>query len=143
MHDDAVPNGSISVLICDDFEPLRILLARVLEDTPGLYVIGEAEDGVQTIAEALRLQPDVVLLDLSMPVKTGFDALPDIKRVAPNAKVIVLSGFDPTTSLSSEVLARGADSYLEKGVHPDRITATIVSVMSRESERQPQAGSPA
>ena len=139
MDDDAALSGSISVLVCDDVEAIRILLSRVVELGPGLRVVGEAANGEEAIAEAKRLQPDVILLDLSMPIKTGLDALPEIKVVAPNAKVIVMSGFAATTLVAADVLAHGADSYLEKGVHPDVITTTIALVMSGESNRKPRA----
>jgi DNA-binding NarL/FixJ family response regulator len=120
-------SGPIGVLICDDVESVRLLLAVVVRLRPGLHVVGEAENGAQAITEAQRLQPDVILLDMSMPVRTGLDALPQIKRVAPNAKVIVLSGF-AASLVADDVLAHGADRYLEKGVHPDVITATIEEV---------------
>lgn len=143
MGDDAALNGSISVLICDDVEEIRILLGRVVELEPGLRVLGEAADGEQAIAQAERLQPDVILLDLSMPVKTGLDALPEIKAVAPNAKVIVLSGFAATTLVAADVRAHGADRYLEKGVHPDVIVAAISAVASGEAEGHATVVAPA
>ena len=119
--------GSVGVLICDDQESMRALLEIIIELRPGLHVVGEAEDGDQAIAQAQRLQPDVILLDLSMPRRTGLDALPELKRVAPNAKVIVLSGF-ATSMVAADVLALGADRYIEKGVDPDTIAATIEDV---------------
>ena len=120
-------DGSIGVLICDDVESMRVLLGVIVGLRPGLHVAGEAADGEQAITEAARLQPDVVLLDLSMPRRTGLDALPEIKRVAPEAKVIVLSGF-AATILAPDVLALGAARYIEKGVDPDTIAATIEEV---------------
>ena len=100
MNDSAVSeNGDeIGVLICDDVDAMRMLLRVVIELRPGLKVVGEARDGDEAIGEAKRLQPDVILLDLSMPGRTGFDALPEIRQVAPKAKVIVLSGFVASTS---------------------------------------------
>lgn len=120
-------DGSIGVLICDDVESMRVLLGVIVGLRPGLHVAGEAADGEQAITEAARLQPDVVLLDLSMPRRTGLDALPEIKRVAPEAKVIVLSGF-AATMLAPDVLALGAARYIEKGVDPDTIAAMIEEV---------------
>ena len=120
-------DGSIGVLICDDVESMRVLLGVVVGLRPGLHVVGEAADGEQAITEAARLQPDVVLLDLSMPRRTGLEALPEIKRVAPEAKVIVLSGF-AATMVAPDVLALGAARYIEKGVDPDTIAAMIEEV---------------
>jgi DNA-binding NarL/FixJ family response regulator len=119
--------GSIDVLICDDVESMRVLLGVVVGLRPGLRVVGEAADGDQAIREAARLQPDVVVLDLSMPRRSGLDALPEIKRVAPEARIIVLSGF-AAAMLAAEVLALGADRYIEKGADPDTIATMIEEV---------------
>jgi DNA-binding NarL/FixJ family response regulator len=123
------PTGPISVLICDDVEAIRGLLAELIDSHDGLRVAGSAENGEEAIAEAQRLQPDVILLDLSMPVLTGLDALPEIKLAAPRAKVIVLSGF-AAEMIAEDALAHGADRFLEKGAHPDVITATIEEVVA-------------
>ena len=120
-------DGSTGVLICDDVESMRLLLGVIVGLRPGLHVVGEAADGDQAITQAKRLRPDVVLLDLSMPRRTGLDALPEIKRVAPEARIIVLSGF-ATATLATEVLALGADRYIEKGADPDTIAAMIEEV---------------
>ncbi len=121
MPDD---ESSIGVLICDDVEAIRRLLTLIVEFRPGLHVVGEASTGTESIAQAKLLQPDVVLLDLSMPGMTGFDALPEIKLVAPDAKVIVLSGFSAAV-VADDVLAQGADQYIEKGAAPDAIADAI------------------
>jgi DNA-binding NarL/FixJ family response regulator len=124
-------NGSeIAVLICDDVDAMRMLLRVVVDLRPGLRVVGEARDGNQAVEEAKRLQPDVILLDLSMPVRTGFDALPDIRQVAPEAKVIVLTGFVAATT-AAQVLALGAARFLEKGAHPDEIATAIEEVAAK------------
>lgn len=120
-------DGSFGVLICDDVESMRVLLGVIVGLRPGLHVVGEAGDGEEAIAEAKRLQPDVILLDLSMPRRTGLDALPEIKRVAPEAEVIVVSGF-VGSMIAAEILALGAARYIEKGVDPDTIAATIEEV---------------
>jgi DNA-binding NarL/FixJ family response regulator len=127
----ASPNGSeIGVLICDDIDAMRMLLGVLIGLHAGLRVVGEARDGNEAVAEAARLQPDVILLDLSMPRRTGLDALPEIKHVAPAARVIVLSGFLAST-IEADVLALGADRYIEKGVDPDVITTTIQEVAAQ------------
>jgi DNA-binding NarL/FixJ family response regulator len=123
-------NGEIGVLICDDVDAMRWLLGVVIELRAGLCVVGEARDGSEAVAEAARLQLDVILLDLSMPNRTGLDALPEIKQVAPAARVIVLSGFAAST-IEAEVLALGADRFIEKGADPDVIAATIEEVAAQ------------
>jgi DNA-binding NarL/FixJ family response regulator len=134
---------SIGVLICDDVEAMRMLLRVIVElrskDRAGeraLRVVGEARDGYEAISEANRLQPDVILLDLSMPNMTGLDALPVIKQVSPEAKVIVLSGFAAST-VAADVLASGADRYIEKGADPDSIANAIEEVAARAHAAQP------
>jgi DNA-binding NarL/FixJ family response regulator len=111
------------VLLCDDSPQIRELVRIVLE-LEGNEVVSEAENGREAVDEAKRLQPDVVLLDLSMPVMDGLEALPEIKRVAPEARVVVLSGFD-NDRLVSQALALGADLYVAKGGDPDEIVEAV------------------
>lgn len=115
-----------AVLICDDNAAMRVLLTALVDAAPGLRVAGEAGDGDEAVLEATRLQPDVILLDLAMPNRSGLEALPDLRRVAPDARIVVLSGFASAT-VADEVLALGARSYLQKGEDPDTIVATIQS----------------
>lgn len=123
----AAAGSGIGVLICDDVDAMRLLLTSVVESHPGLRVVGEARDGYEAVTEARRLQPDVVLLDLSMPRRTGLDALPELRQVAPAAEVIVLSGFIAST-IEADVLALGAARFIEKGADPDDIIAAIEEV---------------
>lgn len=111
------------VLLCDDSPQIRELVRIVLE-LEGNEVVSEAENGRDAVAEAERLQPDVVLLDLSMPVMDGLEALPEIRRVAPEARIVVLSGFD-NDRLVSQALALGADHYVPKGGDPDEIVDAV------------------
>jgi DNA-binding NarL/FixJ family response regulator len=117
------------VLICDDHEPIRELLAAIVDGGPDMQVVGEAADGNEAIVEAIRLQPDVILLDLAMPNRNGLEALPELRRVAPAAQIIVFSGFANAT-VAEQVLALGAASYLEKGADADTIAATIALALA-------------
>lgn len=117
------------VLICDDNEAIRMLLAEVVGAHPDLRVAGEAADGNEAIVEAIRLQPDVILLDLAMPNRSGLEALPELRRVVPNAQIVVFSGFSSRT-VADHVLELGAASYLEKGADPDAIVATIALALA-------------
>jgi PAS domain S-box-containing protein len=103
------------ILIVDDNEDVRRLV-RIQLETQGHYaVVGEAGDGREGVRLAQELQPDVVLLDLAMPVLDGLEALPMIKAAVENVKVIVLSGFDET-NMRDLAFAAGASKYVEKGV---------------------------
>lgn len=102
------------VLIVDDVADLRMLLRMTLSRDEGFDVVAEAGDGLEAIEQARRYQPDLVLLDLSMPLLDGLEALPRILAVSPNARVVVLSGFDESR-MREPSLAAGAVAYLEKG----------------------------
>ena len=122
-------DAAAGVLICDDNELIRELLGVVVGESPGLRVVGEAADGNEAILEAVRLQPDVILLDLAMPNRNGLDALPELRRLVPDAQIIVFSGFAGEI-VAEQALALGAASYLAKGAHPDTIVATIEQVLA-------------
>ena len=114
----------VRVLICDDYPAMRVLLREIIEVRPGMTAVGEAADGYEAISEAKRLQPDVIVLDLAMPRKTGLGALREIARVAPDAKVIIFSGFS-IASVGSDLSDLGAVLYLQKGASPDAILEAI------------------
>jgi DNA-binding NarL/FixJ family response regulator len=113
----------IRVAIVDDTEDLRFLLRTALERR-GMEVVAEAADGREGIKACRASQPDVVLLDLAMPVLDGRAALPRIRRDSPRARIIVLSGFGADL-LSDEMLELGADGYIEKGHSVRRIVQYV------------------
>ena len=142
----AAPDGvkTAAVLICDDNDALRVLLREVIDTGLGMRVVGEAANGDEAVLEATRLQPNVILLDLAMPVRSGLEALPELRLVAPEARIIVFSGFSSST-VAGEVIALGAASYLEKGASPDTIVATIEQALhqngaSPRAEAAPNRG---
>jgi YesN/AraC family two-component response regulator len=105
---------NLSVLIVDDSEDLRDLLSMVIERHPsGWRVVATAAEGEEAIAEARSTQPDLVLLDIAMPVMDGLEALPHIREAAPDAVVVMLSGY-PSSTASQGALRAGAHGYLEK-----------------------------
>lgn len=113
-----------AVLLCDDNQEIRDLLAALIEDEPQLRVVGHAADGDEAVAEALRLQPDVITLDLAMPQRSGLAALIDLRRAAPAARIIVFSGF-ASPELIAEATRLGADDYVEKGHSVERLLGTL------------------
>ena len=102
------------VLIADDVADLRILLRMALEETGVFAVVAEAADGAEAVEAAAAHTPDLVVLDLSMPVLDGLEALPLILEVAPEACVVVLSGF-AASRMAGRALEAGAIAYFEKG----------------------------
>ncbi len=122
--------GPIRVLIADDTSDIRLLLGLALGLAGDFEVVGEAPDGEVAVRLAADLQPDVVLLDLAMPVMDGLEALPLIRAQCTRALVVVLSGFGPTT-MAEEAMARGAHHYVQKGVNPTEL-AELLRRMVRE-----------
>jgi YesN/AraC family two-component response regulator len=105
---------NVNVLVVDDSADLRDLISMVIErHTGGWQVVGTAAEGRQGIDEARTRQPDLVLLDIAMPVMDGMQALPLIRQAAPQAVVVMLSGY-PFATAGQGALNAGAHGYLEK-----------------------------
>lgn len=114
----------IRVLLCDDAAELRRLVAVLLELDGGFELVGEAADGEQAVELAGRHAPDLVLLDLSMPVMDGLEALPLLRDASPGSRVVVYSGLD-AARMESRARELGAHAYLEKGLDPDSLVAAL------------------
>jgi DNA-binding NarL/FixJ family response regulator len=103
----------IRVLVCDDVEAYRALMRYTLPEDPGIEVVGEAANGQAAIERAGELQPDVVLLDMTMPFLDGIDAIPQVLARAPGARVVALSGWG-ADRMADAAFAQGAVAYVEK-----------------------------
>ena len=138
--------GAVRAVIVDDTPDLRLLLRLTLERDGDISIVGEAEDGLQGIEAARRLQPQLVMLDLAMPVMDGLEALPRIKAACPSAKVVVLSGFE-AGAMQERSMRAGADAYVQKGTPPREILALVRALLGRDggatatvpSARHPEA----
>ena len=119
------------ILIADDHVILRMGLVTLFENTPGFAIAGEADDGEQAVKETLRLKPDVVIMDLSMPVKDGIEATREIMSAAPGTKILVLTTFATSDSIS-DVLAAGASGVVLKTIPRDRLLSAIHQVAAGE-----------
>jgi DNA-binding NarL/FixJ family response regulator len=116
--------ATIRVLVCDDVAAFRALMRYTLPEDPAIEVVGEAGDGVAAIESAAELQPDVVLLDLTMPILDGIDAIPAVLERAPNTRVVALSGWG-ADRMEETALARGAVAYLEKSEDVEAIREAV------------------
>ena len=116
------------VLIADDHVILRMGLVTLFENTPGFAVAGEADDGEQAVREALRLKPDIVIMDLAMPNKDGIAATREIMTAAPNTKILVLTTFTTSDSIA-QVLAAGAKGVILKNIPRDQLLASIRQII--------------
>ena len=126
----------IRVLLADDTPDIRLLLRSTLGLEEAFEIVAEASDGVESIREAARHRPDVVVLDLAMPLMDGLEAIPAIRRRSPESVIVVLSVF-PSERMAGAVLEAGANAYLEKtDVH--RLAPLLISLFDGRSE--PDAG---
>ena len=117
------------ILLCDDTRDILLLLGAEFDLHPDLEVVGEAVNGREVISLAEAEQPDVIVLDLAMPEMDGLEALPELRQVAPRAKIIVLSGFE-ARGLASKVMELGARRYVEKGTPASDIAGLVREVGS-------------
>jgi DNA-binding NarL/FixJ family response regulator len=116
------------VLICDDHFVVRDGVRSRLERQPGFEVVGEAEEGEEAIAFACRLDPDVVLMDLSMPGMDGVEATGRIKAELPHAKVLVLTTYDDDERILA-AFREGAAGYLLKDRPSEELLSAVREVM--------------
>ncbi len=120
-----------SVLIADDHPLTRGALSALLGQN-GFSVVAEAGDGIAAVAAARRHQPDLILLDLSMPNMDGLTALPELRAAAPGCEVVVLTASGTEENLLAAIRG-GAAGYLLKSEPPDRIVAFLRGVAIGEA----------
>ncbi|HZQ65271.1 MAG TPA: response regulator transcription factor [Gaiellaceae bacterium] len=122
----------IRVLIADDHAVVREGLRTFLDLQDGIEVVGEAGDGAQAVAEAERLQPDVVLVDLVMPGLDGVGAMRELRQRVPRARAIVLTSFLDDERLLPALQA-GAAGYLLKNVQPQELARAVRVAVAGEA----------
>jgi len=121
-----------SVLIADDQALVRVGLRKILEAEPETTVVGEAEDGEEAVAAARRLRPDVVLMDIRMPVLDGIEATRRIVRERPTTRVLILTTFG-LDNYVYDTLRAGASGFMLKDAPPEEIAAAVRIVASGEA----------
>lgn len=124
----------LRVLVVDDNADIRRLLGLRLSVEADCVVVGEAANGEIALDLAASLRPDVIVLDLSMPVMDGLEALPGLRAMLPAARIIVLSGFD-RRAFRAQALDLGADEYVEKGAPLDTLVDLIRGLVGVEGDR--------
>lgn len=120
-------SNKVRVLICDDHELFRTSLGSLLEHESWIEIVGEARDGPESVAQALRLRPDVVLMDLNMPGFSGLTATQRIKKARPEIKVLVLSMYDEEEAVISSLQA-GASGYVQKDSQFEQLIEAVRAV---------------
>ncbi len=106
-------SDTLRVLVVDDTPEVRLLVGFLLEEEPSWTVVAEATNGIEAIERAQSARPDLVLLDMSMPRMDGLEALPRLRRLLPEAVLVLLTAF-PVTDLREVATACGADACLDK-----------------------------
>jgi two-component system response regulator NreC len=127
----------IRVLVCDDHALFREGVKTILGAQPDIEVVGEAGDGKEAVELALRLQPDVVLMDISMPVLRGFEAVRRIRKARPGIKVLILTVYDDE-DLVARCLDAGASGYVLKDSPPMQLVYAIQTVHRGEQYMSPR-----
>ena len=117
--------GDIRVLVVDDHPLVRTALTEALESEDGLTVVGECEDGSQVVDATALLRPDVVCLDLSMPVMGGLAAAEALRAARADVRIIVLTAESPARSTVASV---GADALVPKRARADALLSCVRAV---------------
>lgn len=124
------------ILVVDDFERWRLTVRSILEDSEDFLIIGEAGDGLEAIEKAVSLRPDIVLLDIGMPVLDGIEAGKKIRQKCPESKIIFLTQQDDWETRSS-ALSSGAEGYLLKSRAARDLRLAIEKAVFTGSQNQP------
>ncbi len=127
----------IRVLVCDDHALFREGVKTILNSQPDIEVVGEAADGKEGVEQAIRLYPDVVLMDVSMPVLKGFDAVRRIKKSRPDIKVLILTVYDDE-DMVARCLDSGAAGYVLKDSPPLQLVYAIQAVHRGQQYMSPR-----
>ncbi len=129
---DQSSTPKIHILVADDHDIVRKGLILMLRQEPDFEVIGEARDGVEALARAHELCPDIVVLDLKMPNAGGDIAAREIRRQCPTTHVLILSGAELDEGVL-DVLEAGVEGYVPKDVSPDELARAIRTVAEGKS----------
>jgi len=128
--------SKIRILVADDHTLLRNGIRALLEDEQDIVVVGEAEDGREVVRLVNQLKPNVVLMDIAMPLLNGLEATRQIKREHPEIKVLVLTMYDHEEYFR-EMLEAGAAGYIIKRAAANELVAAIRAVYNGEAVLSP------
>ena len=113
-----------TILIVDDHDFYRETMIHFLESQPGYVVVGTAENGDEALEQAARLRPEIILIDLSMPVRSGMETIPLLRQLLPASRIVVLSIADET-AYRKAAFAAGADAYVSKPEAADELLPAL------------------
>jgi len=131
---ESVPQ--VRILLADDQPLFRKAIATLIAEQPDLSIVGEAENGLEAVEMARRLQPDIVVMDVEMPVMNGVEATRLIREALPAVKVVILTVSDADAYLF-DAIRFGAHGYLLKDLRPEQLYDLIRAVMRNETPLSP------
>jgi two-component system response regulator NreC len=114
---------TIRILIADDHGLIRAGLRALLAAVPGFLVVGEAQDGLSVLQQAVELQPDIVLMDIHMPGISGIEATRRLREIAPEVRVLALTVHEDETMLREMIRAGAYGYFIKRAVESDLIEA--------------------
>ena len=119
--------GGLNVLLVEDHSMVRLGLSLVFENTDDISLIGEADNGKTGVELALKLKPNVVLMDIGLPVMDGIQATSVIKKTNPDIKVLIFTSRDSDDDVF-DALSAGADGYIMKGANENQIITAVKAI---------------
>ncbi|OUL26841.1 response regulator transcription factor [Nostoc sp. 106C] len=134
---ESVEQNTVKILLVDDHALIRRGMKGQFTLQPGFSVVGEACNGAQAIELAAQLQPDVILMDIDMPVMDGITATQRIKSDRPTIRILAVSAFDSDTQVMG-MLAAGADGYCLKTIEWEQLIAVIQLILQGGAYLDPQ-----
>lgn len=127
----------VRVLICDDHTLVRAGLRRLVDSFDGIEVVGEASNADEVVQRSRQMLPDVVLLDVSMPGRSGFDALAELRENQPDTSVVIMSMHDDSLHVR-EAMQRGASGFVVKEAAPAELEVAIRAAAAGRTFLSPQ-----
>ena len=131
----------LKVLICDDHTLVRAGLRRLLDSFADIEVVAEASSADEAVVRARESLPDIILLDLSMPGRSGFDALAELRQTSPECAVVIMSMHDDALHVR-EALARGAIGFVVKEAAPAELEIAVRAAAAGRTYLSPQVSAP-
>jgi DNA-binding NarL/FixJ family response regulator len=128
-QEETVQPSSVRILVADDFEPWRRFASLTLRKKPGLQIVGEASNGLEAFEKAVELEPDLILLDISLPSLNGIETARRIREMVPEAKIIFLSE-ESSGDIVKEAMSFGASGYVFKTMAASDLLTAVETVLA-------------
>ena len=123
-----------TIVITDDAAFMRSLLRNIINQSDDYEVVGEASNGLEAIELAKKLQPDLLTLDITMPQLDGIKAVPEILKVSPDTKIIMVSAMGQQ-SMVIEAIKQGAKDFVTKPFEKSRVFQALENALNRSNEK--------